>query len=165
VIITPKVKKRAQDKVTHAIASGELVRPATCGKCGKAPRSITGKIHAHHPDYSKPLEVEWLCATCHRAQHPYGGKATWPKKAIPEDIPPILDRLRELMKLPCLLRCLAREIGISPTGLKKLLETNATPYAPTVRKLRRWSKSGKVSTLRAHVEAEAKEARRAAMET
>jgi hypothetical protein len=22
-------------------------------------------LHAHHPDVAKPLDVEWLCPTCH----------------------------------------------------------------------------------------------------
>jgi transcriptional regulator with XRE-family HTH domain len=35
------------------------------------------------------------------------------------------------------LRQVAREIGMSPTGLKKFLEATA-PYSPTVRRLRNW---------------------------
>lgn len=34
-----------------------------CGKCGD-PRS-----QMHHHDYTKPLEVEWLCRRCHLAEH------------------------------------------------------------------------------------------------
>lgn len=28
------------------------------------------KVEAHHPDYSKPLEVEWLCRKHHVERHP-----------------------------------------------------------------------------------------------
>lgn len=31
-----------------------------CEKCG-----VTGKLQMHHPDYSKPLDVQTLCAQCH----------------------------------------------------------------------------------------------------
>jgi hypothetical protein len=37
--------------------------PHSCVECG-APRA-----HAHHPDYSKPLNVVWLCRTCHSVAH------------------------------------------------------------------------------------------------
>lgn len=36
--------------------------PQPCRECG-------GAAEMHHPDYSKPLEVEWLCRTCHLALH------------------------------------------------------------------------------------------------
>ena len=54
---------RARDYVRRAIKRGRLKRKA-CVSCG------TNKdIHAHHKDYSKPLEVVWLCAKCHRITH------------------------------------------------------------------------------------------------
>lgn len=47
--------------VFHAVKAGTLVRPGTCSKCG-----CSGKIEAAHSDYTKPLEVIWLCQPCHR---------------------------------------------------------------------------------------------------
>jgi hypothetical protein len=29
-------------------------------------------VHGHHPDYSKRLEVVWLCSVCHAAVHGRG---------------------------------------------------------------------------------------------
>ena len=54
---------RAHTATTRAIKSGKLV-PKPCERCG-----ATDRIEAHHPDYSKPLEVKWLCFPCHRALH------------------------------------------------------------------------------------------------
>lgn len=45
-----------------AIARGELVRQP-CEVCGAE------KADAHHPDYSKPLDVMWLCRAHHIAEH------------------------------------------------------------------------------------------------
>lgn len=59
-------KLRARRKVHKAIRSGKLERQP-CEVCG-----ITEDIHAHHDDYSKPLEVRWLCRKHHREVH--GGK-------------------------------------------------------------------------------------------
>jgi hypothetical protein len=59
-----RLKARARSAVTYAIKMGRLVRPCMCSRCGGDDR-----IQAHHPDYSKPLDVEWLCLACHRTLH------------------------------------------------------------------------------------------------
>ena len=53
------LKYRARNAVSYAIASGKLVR-LPCVVCGNP------KSQGHHHDYSKPLDVEWLCHKCHR---------------------------------------------------------------------------------------------------
>ena len=54
-------KLRARDKVKYALRTGVLKKPSQCEKC------LAGnlRLHAHHEDYSKPLEVIWLCPECH----------------------------------------------------------------------------------------------------
>ena len=42
-----------------------------CNACGAE------KAQMHHHDYSKPLEVEWLCRPCHLAEH-YGPESFRP---------------------------------------------------------------------------------------
>ena len=55
----------ARRAVGNAIRRGHLVRQP-CEHCG-----ITPTV-GHHPDYSKPLDVIWLCRSCHRKVH--GGR-------------------------------------------------------------------------------------------
>ena len=57
-------QRRARNLLAKAVRRGELVRPQCCAECGAG-----GRITAHHPDYSKPLEVEWLCTRCHGKKH------------------------------------------------------------------------------------------------
>lgn len=59
-------KKRAHRIVGQAVRSGALQRPDECVECAK---SSPSSLHGHHDDYSKPLEVRWLCARCHGATH------------------------------------------------------------------------------------------------
>jgi hypothetical protein len=56
-------KKYAHTLVQRAIKKGKLVK-GSCEKCG-----TTEKIVAHHEDYSKPLEVVWLCNAHHKEHH------------------------------------------------------------------------------------------------
>lgn len=58
------LRQRAWLDVQSAVNSGDLVRPETCERCGKE-----GPVVAHHSDYSKPLDVRWLCHKCHKLEH------------------------------------------------------------------------------------------------
>lgn len=68
-----KMKERARGALHRAIAAGVVVKPESCQDCTAVlPKQ---KIHAHHPDYAKPLSVEWLCAQCHGKKHRRAGQA------------------------------------------------------------------------------------------
>jgi hypothetical protein len=65
-------KAEAKRLVRSAIEAGKLIRPLACESCKTIPkRARDGRtaIHAHHPDYTKPLEVQWLCQQCHTDVH------------------------------------------------------------------------------------------------
>lgn len=57
-------KISARQAARTAVTSGKLVRPKYCTSCLN---ECTPQ--GHHPDYSKPLEVMWLCRSCHAQQH------------------------------------------------------------------------------------------------
>lgn len=57
-------KYKARTQLGYAIRTGKIVRPNFCEKCG---RKTTPQ--GHHHDYSKPLEVQWLCQKCHAKVH------------------------------------------------------------------------------------------------
>jgi hypothetical protein len=52
-------------KVKYAIKKGWLKRPARCEVAG----CMVKRTVAHHDDYSKPLEVRWLCIGHHAEHH------------------------------------------------------------------------------------------------
>ncbi len=56
-------KQNAYRLVNAATKSGDIVNPDQCEMCDSV------SILAHHEDYSKPLEVNWLCAPCHGKVH------------------------------------------------------------------------------------------------
>ena len=55
-------KAKARSAVTHALRDGRLFRKP-CETCG------SNKSQAHHDDYSKPLDVRWLCKKDHDEWH------------------------------------------------------------------------------------------------
>ena len=52
-------------QLQYAVQKGELLKSATCQKCG----ATDVRIEGHHQAYSKPLEVMWLCSPCHKDLH------------------------------------------------------------------------------------------------
>jgi len=63
-------KKSAHYKVQNAIRTGRIVRLA-CEVCG------CKNSHAHHSDYTNPMDVKWLCHRHHMEVH-------WPIKQLKE---------------------------------------------------------------------------------
>jgi hypothetical protein len=63
-----KMKEKFPEKIMarticrNAVALGKLKR-LSCEECGE------GKSQAHHEDYSKPLDVKWLCRKHHAIIH------------------------------------------------------------------------------------------------
>lgn len=58
------MKRAAHVVAGNAIRDGRLIRETSCSECGSS-ESIEG----HHDDYSKPLDVRWLCRQCHVNWH------------------------------------------------------------------------------------------------
>lgn len=61
---TAAAKDRARTTLIKAVKSGKVQRPTCCSACGSGYR-----VQGHHPDYSKPLQVVWLCSDCHLLLH------------------------------------------------------------------------------------------------
>jgi hypothetical protein len=55
------LKTHAARCLNYATKKDEVHRPRVCSHCW-----LSRKVQGHHPDYSKPLEVIWLCQNCHR---------------------------------------------------------------------------------------------------
>lgn len=55
-------KRAANVLVGNAVRDGKITRQP-CQACTHP------KAQAHHDDYSKPLDVRWLCTKCHGAHH------------------------------------------------------------------------------------------------
>lgn len=91
-------KRRAGELARQAIKDGVIIKPTSCEVCGAVSQMeerdgskfLNGvlvpytflapnpRIEAHHDDYSKPLDVRFLCTACHIAWHVRNGDR-WPQ--------------------------------------------------------------------------------------
>lgn len=55
-------KYKARNAVANALRDG-ILKKKPCVRCGNK------KTHGHHEDYSKPLDVVWLCTHHHGERH------------------------------------------------------------------------------------------------
>jgi hypothetical protein len=69
------IKVKARATLNNAIKRGEIIKPKGCSRCQNWP------VEGHHPDYTKPLKVLWLCRECHSFVH-------HPIQRIDELLPP-----------------------------------------------------------------------------
>jgi hypothetical protein len=60
------VKRAARVLLGNAVRDGKVKKAPECEVC-----SVSGDLHGHHEDYSKPLEVIWVCSACHAFIHAY----------------------------------------------------------------------------------------------
>jgi len=58
-----RAKNREKHRA-HSAVHYNLKSPKSCELCGE-----DTKLHAHHHDYTKPLDVTWLCPACHHQLH------------------------------------------------------------------------------------------------
>jgi len=56
-------KQRAHDIAQKALLRNEILQ-TPCIVCG-----VSKNLVKHHPDYSQPKEIEWLCQSCHMKLH------------------------------------------------------------------------------------------------
>lgn len=68
-------RMKARNAVSNAVRDGRLHKKP-CAFCGSA-----DQLEAHHHDYSKPLDVTWLCKPCHRRFHALERMATYRDEA------------------------------------------------------------------------------------
>jgi len=75
-LINPKIKKIANDlyrknnkikikahKIIHKYIKQGIIKAEKCRDCDRL------DTHAHHPDYTKPLKIIWLCPIHHKLEH------------------------------------------------------------------------------------------------
>ena len=63
-ILKNEDKRAAHVILGNAVRYGRVAKPRHCSKC-----CAGGQIEGHHHDYTKPLDVKWLCTQCHVSLH------------------------------------------------------------------------------------------------
>ena len=62
--IVARIISSIEARAYYAVKKGLIKRLRYCERCG-----VSGKMIGHHNDYTKPLNIEWLCRRCHSRLH------------------------------------------------------------------------------------------------
>lgn len=57
-------KYKARTILNNALLYGKVLKPEKCCVCNEFK-----KLSAHHNDYNNPLDVLWMCYSCHTNHH------------------------------------------------------------------------------------------------
>jgi transposase-like protein len=115
--------------VKCALRDGRLIRPDYCSQCKKLRLVV-----AHHDDYAKPLDVRWLCRSCHQNWHEMNREglnyhlaelsSVRSANHIDQDLKGNDERYRcmiELAKLGKSLREISREFKVSRERVRQII--------------------------------------------
>lgn len=101
----------------RAIRSGELV-PEPCDVCGRLP------TEGHHDDYSKPLDVRWLCHKHHSEVH---------GRSREKPLPPTMREVRNALGLK--ITDVAQATGLHKARISELERGERSPRTKELAKL------------------------------
>lgn len=60
-----KLANRARANLSYHLKQGNIIKPDNCSFCNIE----DDNLHGHHEDYTKYLDVNWVCSTCHGKLH------------------------------------------------------------------------------------------------
>ena len=69
-IATKQKANWARNALSNAVRDKKIFKPVSCETCKEIKR-----LYGHHKDYERPLDVVWLCVSCHRRWHVKNGES------------------------------------------------------------------------------------------
>lgn len=62
-------KYKAKNLVNNSLRDGKISKAKRCDSC-----NFELRLCAHHDDYARPLDIRWLCQSCHKQWHSINGE-------------------------------------------------------------------------------------------
>lgn len=119
------IKEFARYRVECAVRRGKLKKPESCEECGLP--IPPERLHGHHADYSRPLDVQWLCYKCH---FPKDAERMWPsgtKNANAGMTKDTLQRVRDMWRAGMTQVAIGKVVGVSSSTISRFV--NGLSYA------------------------------------
>jgi hypothetical protein len=111
-----KQQKKARSLTATAHRKGQLVSPKQCEDCGERTYVL-----AHHPDYSKPLLIHWVCRACHGKRHKGDIPLSWEALKLKHRKEELAHLLRAFNRAEWNLRRAAVLLEMVPSSLQRVI--------------------------------------------